>query len=165
MAVSHLQIPPPVAQILMASGFSRSLRRTAFLRSQGLSTHSPHGWLSRFCSMETLWESPWEQVAQKPLPDATTLGPFITFCSIMLRIWIPKREISPTVVSPASRHSCACWTATTAFCKFGSVGQSVSLSVRFPEKWRCASMRPGIIVFPEISFTSYPSGTAVIGPA
>ena len=167
MPASHLQIPPPVAQILIASGFSRILRRTAFRRSHGLSTHSAHGCAARFCSMESLCESPCPAVAQNPSPVATMRGPFITPASTMFLICMPNLEISPTVVRPDSRHSCACCTATTAFWMLSSSTQSLSFSVRLPEKCRCASTRPGMIVLPVMSTTSYPSpsGMSRAGPA
>lgn len=51
---------------------------------QGLSTHSPQGWASRLRSTETLWESPWEQVAQNPRPVAATRGLSSPFPQIIM---------------------------------------------------------------------------------
>ena len=97
---SQRQMPPPVAQILMASGFSRRRTRTAWRSSHGPSTWSPQGWESLLTCSGSLWESPWPAVRQNPRPVAKMRGPFMTPMFTRSRMAMPLRPISQTVVRP-----------------------------------------------------------------
>ncbi len=67
---------------------------------------------------------------------------------------MPLRPISHTVVRPWVTASYACFTAQACFWATVSMTQSLSLSVRLPEKWMCVSTMPGMMVRPEMSRTS-----------
>ena len=129
-------MPPPVTQILMASGFSRRRMRMAWRSSHGPSTWSPQGWPVLDISNGSLWQSPWPAVRQKPRPVAKMRGPFMTPMFTRSRMAMPLRPISHTVVRPWVTASYACFTAQACFWatvsmtqSFGEVAREVDVRV------------------------------------